>query len=228
MAYTLCVYTTADNRLVLVEESPILPVMPGHWPHYDDTIHDYIVGVPEGEIDLAYWDETTSSLTSAAAVALGIDSDQKSKYKLGWEFDVQAPDVEVSHFVVTPATGVIVQSAPALSAQQKSLSVSFTPGALDCSMTGGPFGGPVVTASSSISVRVTKQYSDETTAATAADNVTMIPFGAMSGIETLALVSGVKDFTIDLPAVTGYIALIVKSNESDTDYGMFRFYRDAP
>lgn len=228
MAYFfyLAVYTKADNRIVLLDKSEVLPILSAYWPPYDSSIHDYIVGMDEGAIDASYWD-ADAQLTDAALTAFGIDAAERLKYRNGLviESDVGVP---ISYYIIDPDTGIMVYSEPALSARTMKLSAGFITGDPGVDLTGGPFGGPLVNASSQITVRVQKLYADGTPDTAAVDAVTVYTFGAASGIETYNLSAGVYDFTISLPAVTGYISLLFRSAEANVNYGALKFYRDAP
>lgn len=225
--FYFAVYTLADNRLVLLDESPVFPVLPDYWPWYEESTQGYLVGMDEDSISDEYWG-SDGELTDDAIAELGVLESERGKYHRGLVMVAEDETVPISHHVIAPATGVITLTPPALSAQRMSLEVGFIPGDLSVDLTGGPNGEAITAAVATVSIRVRKLYSDGTLNATATDALTLIPSRSGDGIKTASLVAGVHDFTFALPSEAGWVTVEARSALANTSAGSVTFYRDAP
>lgn len=225
--FYLCVYEIASPyRVVLLDESEVFPVLPDYWPWYDETLHNYRVGMDENAILDSCWDADTK-LTDAAVALYGVAESERLKYKRG--IVIKADEAYPrTHYVIDPATLALTYSPPALSAQQARLELAFISGDPDIDADGGPDGEPSTAAEPSVTVRCRKLYADGTLFATATDSVTLIPSRGRSGRQTQSLAAGTKDFTFMLPAESGPVTLEVRSATANTSAGRLVFYRDAP
>lgn len=226
---SIVIFITATNRVVTWAEVGYgVPVPEDYFDVYDPVIHDYRIGLQtynDGDFD-----EATDLLTDAACAAYGISTAHKSKvYKD--EYIAQGDE----RYLWVDATKSVSLSAPALSAQNKYLGISFVdtvPGSPCIQVAGGPNGIDMLPTNyywyamwspeqreSTISncyIRVTKYLADGTVDTSATDTITLSVDKGTLLTFTAVMVAGVANF-IFLPGVEGgYLHCEALSNQSDT------------
>ena len=225
---SIVIFVTATNRVVTWAEVGYGVPVPEDYTVYNAAIHDYRIGLQtynDGDFD-----ESTDLLTDAACAAYGISTSHKAKvYKD--EYIAQGDE----RYVWVDASKSVSLSAPALSAQNKYLGISFVdivPASPVIQVAGGPSGIDMLPTNyywyamwspeqrhstlSGCYIRVTKYLADGTVDTSATDTITLSADKGTLLTFSGALVAGVKDFLFFPGVDGGYMHCEALSNQSDT------------